>query len=44
MTPLWMRLADESAAPSPALLVFPDRIEGDGAADSREVRSGCGPT
>lgn len=27
MTPLWMRLADESAAPSPALLVFPDRIE-----------------
>ncbi|MFM9080820.1 MAG: D-TA family PLP-dependent enzyme, partial [Opitutaceae bacterium] len=27
MTPAWMRLADESAAPSPALLVFPDRIE-----------------
>ncbi len=27
MTPSWMRLADESAAPSPALLVFPDRIE-----------------
>lgn len=27
MTPAWMRLADESAAPSPALLVFPDHIE-----------------
>ena len=27
MTPAWMRLADESAVPSPALLVFPDRIE-----------------
>ena len=27
MTPDWMRLADPSAVPSPALLVFPDRIE-----------------
>ncbi len=27
MTPAWMRLADPSAVPSPALLVFPDRIE-----------------
>ena len=26
MTPGWMRLADESAVPSPALLVHPDRI------------------
>lgn len=27
MTPDWMRLADPSAVPSPALLVFPERIE-----------------
>ncbi len=26
MTPVWMRLADESAVPSPALLIHPDRV------------------
>lgn len=27
MTPEWMRLTDEATAPSPSLLVYPDRIE-----------------